>query len=143
MPKVTTVGQYRQMTLTHRRRASRHRKVRQLNTAYRISSKTVLRRLRTDPAPIRQMRPYVGQVLNIANCHRRLLWARRHPHLTHAQWTREMFIKHIWTLVVLNVRINHEINNVRDLRAALIHEWKAIPNVVIRRNTRSMRRLLH
>jgi len=40
---------------------------------------------------------------------------------------------------MLNVKINHEINNVRDLTAALIHELKAIPNDIIRHYTRSMR----
>ena len=42
------------------------------------------------------------------------------------------------TLVGLKVKLNHEINNVRDFTEALIHEWNAIPNDVIRRYTRSM-----
>ena len=64
------------------------------------------------------MRPYVG--LNRVNCHRRV-----------------MCYEHIWTLIWFNVRINHEIDNVLDITAALIHEL--IPIDVIRLNTRSMR----
>jgi len=47
-----------------------------------------------------------------------------------------MFIEHIWTVVWLNVRINHDINNVPDFTEALIHEWNAFPNDIIRRYTR-------
>ena len=59
----------------------------------------------------------VSRCLNRANCHRRLLWA--HRHFLQAQWAKVMFYQHILTLVGLNVKINHEINNVHDLTAAL------------------------
>ena len=259
-PKVTTVRQDRYMTLTHRRQ--RFKTAKSTAIEYGVSPQTVLRRLRIGPAPIRPRRPYVGQILNRLNRHRRMLWARRHRHWRRAQWSRVLFsdesrfnvsfadgrlrvyrrrgerfddncvierdrfggggvmvwggimgdmktdlivvqgnmnadryidqvlrpvvvpfltahpgilmhdnarphtamrtrdflqrngvdvlqwpacspdmnpIEHIWALLGQNARANHQINNVRDLTAALIHEWNAIPNDVIRRYVRSMR----
>lgn len=49
-------------------------------------------------------------------------------------------IEHIWDELGRNVRSNHRINNVNDLRQALQLEWQAIPNGVIRRYVNSMRR---
>lgn len=48
-------------------------------------------------------------------------------------------IEHIWDLLGQSVRRNHVINNIRDLTLALVQEWNAIPNYVIRRYVRSMR----
>ena len=44
----------------------------------------------------------------------------------------------MWTLVGLNVKINQEINNVRNLTSALVHECIAIQKDVIRRYTSSI-----
>ena len=49
-------------------------------------------------------------------------------------------IEHIWDELGRRVRTNHQINNVDDLRQALLLEWQAIPNDVIRRYVNSMRR---
>lgn len=48
-------------------------------------------------------------------------------------------IEHIWDLLGRRARRNHVINNIRDLTFALVQEWNAIPNYVIRRYVRSMR----
>lgn len=49
-------------------------------------------------------------------------------------------IEHMWDELGRRVRNNHQINNVNDLRNALLIEWQNIPNDVIRRLTNSMRR---
>ena len=48
-------------------------------------------------------------------------------------------IEHVWDLIGRRARQNHVINNIRDLTAALTHEWNAIPADVLRRYVRSMR----
>ena len=49
-------------------------------------------------------------------------------------------IEHIWDVLGRRARENHVINNINYLRAALIQEWNAIPNDVVRRYyDRSMR----
>ena len=48
-------------------------------------------------------------------------------------------IEHIWDFLGRRARENHVINNINDLRAAIIQEWNAIPNDVVRRYVRSMR----
>ena len=49
-------------------------------------------------------------------------------------------IEHIWYELGCRVRANHPVNNVDDIRQALLAEWQAIPNDVIRRYVDSMRR---
>ena len=48
-------------------------------------------------------------------------------------------IEHIWDVLGRRARENHVVNNINDLRAALIQEWKAIPNDVVRCYVWSMR----
>ena len=48
-------------------------------------------------------------------------------------------IEHIWDYLGRKVRSRGNINNLRDLANALVQEWNAIPNVIIRRYVRSMR----
>ena len=75
-PRVTKSRTERFITLTHLRR--------RLQTAtsparqYGISKQTVLRRLRQARQPIRQRRPYVGQVLTAHYRAACLQWAQRH-----------------------------------------------------------------
>ena len=47
-------------------------------------------------------------------------------------------IEHIWDVLGRRARDNHVINNINDLRAALIQEWNAVPNDVVRCYVRSM-----
>ena len=61
-PKVTTVRQDRYIKLTHRRQ--RFKMAKSMAIEYGVSPQSVLRRLRTGPAPIRPRRPYVGQILS-------------------------------------------------------------------------------
>ena len=49
-------------------------------------------------------------------------------------------IEHIWDELGRRVRVNHQVNNVNDLTRALQLEWRALPNVLIRRYVNSMRR---
>lgn len=49
-------------------------------------------------------------------------------------------IEHIWDELGRRVRTNHQIDNVNDLARALQVEWRALPNVLIRRYVHSMRR---
>ena len=51
-------------------------------------------------------------------------------------------IERIWDYLGRKVRTRGNIQNLRDLETALIQEWNNIPNVVIRRYVRSMRRRL-
>ena len=51
-------------------------------------------------------------------------------------------IEHIWDYLGRKVRAGGKVHNLRDLENALIQEWNNIPNVVIRRYVRSMRRRL-
>ena len=51
-------------------------------------------------------------------------------------------IEHIWDYLGRKVRARGNVHNLRDLENALIQEWNNIPNVVIRRYVRSMRRRL-
>lgn len=48
-------------------------------------------------------------------------------------------IEHIWDELGRRVRANHQINNINDLIQALQVEWRALPNVLIRRYVNSMR----
>ena len=48
-------------------------------------------------------------------------------------------IEHVWDVLRRRARENHVINNIYDLRAALIQEWNVIPNDVVRCYVRSMR----
>ena len=47
-------------------------------------------------------------------------------------------IEHIWDYLCRKVRARGNVHNLRDLENALIQEWNNIPNVVIKRNVRSM-----
>ncbi|KAL4224672.1 hypothetical protein ACF0H5_015369 [Mactra antiquata] len=49
-------------------------------------------------------------------------------------------IEHIWDEIGRRARNNHQINSIHDLRQALLLEWQAIPNDVIRHYVNSMRR---
>ena len=42
-------------------------------------------------------------------------------------------IEHFWDILGRRARENYVINNINDLRAALIQEWNAIPNDIVRR----------
>ena len=48
-------------------------------------------------------------------------------------------IEDIWDYLGRKVRARGNVQNLKDLENALIHEWNNIPNVVIRRYVRSMR----
>ena len=47
-------------------------------------------------------------------------------------------IEHIWDELCRRTRTNHQINNVQDLTRALQLEWKALPNILIRRYVKSI-----
>ena len=47
-------------------------------------------------------------------------------------------IENIWDYLGRKARVRGNVYNLRDLENALIQEWNNIPNVVIRRQVRSM-----
>ena len=75
-PRVTNPRTDRFITLTHLRR--RLQTATSSSREYGISKQIVLRRLRQARQPIRQRRPYVGQVLTARHRAARLKWAQRH-----------------------------------------------------------------
>ena len=49
-------------------------------------------------------------------------------------------IEHIWDVLGQRVQTNHDVQNLAQLRNALVQEWNAIPQATIASCTRSMRR---
>ena len=88
-PRVTNPRTDRFISLTHLRR--RFQTATSSARKYGISKQTVLRRLRQAGQPIRQRRPYVGQVLSAHHRAARLQWAQRHFRWGRQQWTRVLF----------------------------------------------------
>ncbi len=87
--RVTTARTDRFMTLTHLRR--RFKMAPSTAREQDISRQTVIDRLRKVRNPIRQRRPYVGQIINHRNRNVRVQWARRHLRWRRAQWATVIF----------------------------------------------------
>ena len=60
-----------------------------------------------------------------------LPWPALSPYMNQSEY--------IWDYLGRKVRDRGNVHSLRDLENALIQEWNKIPNVVIRRNVRSMR----
>jgi len=88
-PKATNARTDRAMTLAHVRNPFKTA----MSTAreYGISYKTVQKRLRNNPRPIRPRRAYIGQKLLPRHRRARLLFSRRHLRWNRAHWARVVF----------------------------------------------------